>query len=173
MEQITVKKILFIAIVFFISVVGFIGLTNSSSDGTFDESMQARKIAEIELDFLLNDTRVMVLESSTVMAKPNKNWMISMSFLFKGEVNDLRSLLKSRGWVFKQSANNNKDYFCKENILLNIQQELIEINNVSQVSYFVNLKFSPVSCQSALLHNWTGRTLFPHLLPLPAPAASH
>ena len=96
------KKIFFIIVLFFILVISTIGLMNKTNRGTFDESMRARSVAILEFESLVSDPRIRIVNDSMISAKPVKNWMISTTFLFNGEFNDLKSLLQNKGWMSTQ-----------------------------------------------------------------------
>lgn len=137
------KKIFFIIVLFFILVISTIGLMNKTNRGTFDESMRARSVAILEFESLVSDPRIRIVNDSMISAKPVKNWMISTTFLFNGEFNDLKSLLQNKGWMSTQCIEKIENAFCKTNLLLKIQQETIEVNGLNQPSYYMKIKYYP------------------------------
>lgn len=85
------KKIFFYPVIVLILITGAIGLFKGleNTDGSFAESMNARLVAQTELDYLTNNKQVHILPNSITLAKPIKGWMIDVSFLFDGNFNSL------------------------------------------------------------------------------------
>ena len=144
------KKIFFYPLIVLILITGAIGLFKGleNTDGSFAESMNARLVAQTELDYLTNNKQVHILPNSITLAKPIKGWMIDVSFLFDGNFNSLNSLMTSRGWNILPQESPNKSTFCKLNVWLMIKNTPIVLNNHELDSYHLNMQFKRCPYQS-------------------------
>ena len=138
-----IKKIFFYPVIVFILITGTTGLFKEfgNIDGSFAESMNARLVAQTELDYLTNNKQVHVLPDSTTLAKPIKGWKIDVSFLFDGNFKSLNSLMTSRGWNMLPQESPNKSTFCKLNVWLKIENTPIVFNNHELDSFYLNMQF--------------------------------